>query len=65
MNELGKKIDTTRRSYDAAMNKLQLGRGNLISRAETLRELGARASKKQIPDRLEQARQSDPDREVE
>ena len=65
MDELGKKIDTTRRSYDAAMNKLQLGRGNLISRAETLRELGARASKQQIPDRLEQARQSDPDREVE
>jgi hypothetical protein len=47
------------------MNKLQLGRGNLISRAETLRELGARASKQQIPDRLEQARQSDPDREAE
>jgi len=65
MDELGKKIDTTRRSYDAAMNKLQLGRGNLISRAETLRELGARASKQQIPDRLEQARQSDPDRAVE
>jgi DNA recombination protein RmuC len=65
MDELGKKIDTTRRSYDSAMNKLQLGRGNLISRAETLRELGARASKQQIPDRLEQARQSDPDREVE
>jgi DNA recombination protein RmuC len=65
MDELGKKIDTTRRSYDAAMNKLQLGRGNLISRAETLRELGARASKQQIPDRLEQALQSDPDREVE
>jgi DNA recombination protein RmuC len=63
MDELGKKIDTTRRSYDAAMNKLQLGRGNLISRAETLRELGARASKKQMPDRLEQARQSDPDRD--
>ncbi|TFH72433.1 DNA recombination protein RmuC [Gammaproteobacteria bacterium LSUCC0112] len=63
MDELGKKIDTTRRSYDAAMNKLQLGRGNLISRAETLRELGARASKKQLPERLEQARQSDPDRD--
>lgn len=65
MDELGKKIDTTRRSYDAAMNKLQLGRGNLISRAETLRELGARASKQQTPDRLEQARQSDPDRAVD
>lgn len=63
MDELGKKIDTTRRSYDAAMNKLQTGRGNLISRAENLRELGARASKKQAIERVELARQSDPDHE--
>ncbi|MDO9521598.1 MAG: DNA recombination protein RmuC [Pseudohongiella sp.] len=62
MDELGKKIDTTRRSYDAAMNKLQSGRGNLVSRAENLRELGARANKQQSRERLELARQSDPDR---
>lgn len=61
MEEVGKKIDTTRRSYDAAMNKLQTGRGNLVSRAEHLRELGARASKRQASGRLELARQSDPD----
>lgn len=61
MDELGKKIDTTRRSYDAAMNKLQSGRGNLVSRAESLRELGARASKRQPADRLELSRQSDPE----
>lgn len=64
MDELGKKIDTTRRSYDAAMNKLQSGRGNLVSRAENLRELGARASKQQAAARLELARQSDPDRDI-
>jgi DNA recombination protein RmuC len=64
MDELGKKIDTTRRSYDAAMNKLQSGRGNLVSRAENLRELGARANKKQSRERLELARQSDPDPEL-
>lgn len=64
MDELGKKIDTTRRSYDAAMNKLQTGRGNLVSRAENLRELGARASKQQAAERIERARQSDPDREL-
>jgi DNA recombination protein RmuC len=64
MDELGKKIDTTRRSYDAAMNKLQTGRGNLVSRAESLRELGARSSKRQAAQRLELARQNDPDRDV-
>jgi DNA recombination protein RmuC len=57
MDDLGKKLETTRRSYDAAMNKLQSGRGNLISRAETLRELGARSSKKQTGERLEIARE--------
>lgn len=63
MDELGKKLDTTRRSYDAAMNKLQTGRGNLVSRVENLRELGARASKKQTAERLEMAHQNDPDQE--
>ena len=57
MEELGKKLDTTRRSYDAAMNKLQSGRGNLISRAETLRELGARSSKKLTGERVAVARE--------
>lgn len=57
MDDLGKKLDITRRSYDSAMNKLQSGRGNLISRAETLRELGARASKQQTGERLAIARE--------
>ena len=64
MDELGKKIDSTRRNYDVAMNKLQTGRGNLVSRAEMLRELGARASKQLASDRLELATQSDPERTV-
>lgn len=61
MDEIGKKMDGARRSYDTAMNKLQSGRGNLVSRAESLRELGARASKQQASERIEHARQSDPE----
>lgn len=49
---LGKQMDTARKSYDAAMNKLTDGKGNLVSRAERLKELGARKSAKQIDARL-------------
>ena len=63
MDDIGKKLDMTRRSYDAAMNKLHIGRGNLISRAETLRELGARSSKQQTAQRLALAREQASDDE--
>lgn len=46
MNKIGVQIDRTQKEYDAAMNKLQSGKGNLIGRAEKIRELGAAASKK-------------------
>ena len=49
---LGRQMDTARKSYDAAMNKLSEGKGNLVSRAERLKELGARKSAKQIDPRL-------------
>ena len=45
MEGIGKNIDTTRKTYDAAMNKLKDGSGNLIRRAENIKKLGARASK--------------------
>ncbi|MDD3716481.1 MAG: DNA recombination protein RmuC [Candidatus Marinimicrobia bacterium] len=48
IEKIGKQLDITRRSYDAAVNKLSSGRGNLISRANEIREMGARASK-QLP----------------
>jgi len=45
LKEVGKKIDNAQTTYDAAMNKLTTGKGNLIRRAEHVRELGAKASK--------------------
>lgn len=59
MDDLGRKLDAGRRSYDAAMNKLQTGKGNLVSRAEQLKTLGARASKQHDAERLERALDND------
>lgn len=59
MDDLGKKLDAGQRSYDAAMNKLQSGKGNLISRTERLKTLGARATKRQHAERLERALEDD------
>lgn len=45
MENIGKNLDTTRKTYDAAVNKLQTGTGNLISRAESIKKLGAKTTK--------------------
>jgi DNA recombination protein RmuC len=42
---IGKGLVTTKDNYDKAMNKLTEGRGNLISRSEKIKKLGAKASK--------------------
>ena len=46
LEEIGSRIDATQKSYDKAHNKLTSGRGNLVSRIENLKKLGARATKK-------------------
>jgi len=46
LQQVGTNIDQTKKNYDAAMNKLQTGHGNLIHSAEKLRELGAKTAKK-------------------
>lgn len=51
MTDLGKSIDSAKDRYDKAFNQLKTGHGNLVSRAEKLRELGIKATKK-IPDSL-------------
>ena len=45
LEEIGNRIDTSKKSYEKAHNKLVSGRGNLVRRAETLKELGAKTSK--------------------
>lgn len=47
LDEIGIKIDASKKSFDLAKNKLISGRGNLIRRVETLKQLGAKTSRKQ------------------
>ena len=42
---VGKKIDDAQFSYQASMNKLYTGKGNLISRVENLKKLGVKTTK--------------------
>jgi len=45
MQIMGKQIDTVGKTYNGAMNKLSDGRGNILSKTEKLKELGAKTSK--------------------
>lgn len=45
LQDLGKKIDATQTGYANAMKKLTEGKGNLVTRAEKIKKLGASASK--------------------
>lgn len=49
IEDIGRHIGKTQDSYNAAVNNLSSGRGNLISRAQKLRSLGV-SSKKSLPD---------------
>lgn len=49
--KLGQQMDTSKKTYSDAMNKLVDGNGNLVRRAEKLKSLGAKTSK-QMNDKL-------------
>ena len=51
LTEIGKKLESTQKSYNASMNKLCEGKGNLVKRAEEIRKLGAK-TKKTLPESL-------------
>ena len=55
LDELGNRLQQLDKAYSAARNKLTEGRGNLVSRSEQLKMLGARASKSLPADLLERA----------
>lgn len=46
MIKLGNQMDTSKKSYQEAMTKLYNGNGNMIRRAEKMKELGAKVQKK-------------------
>lgn len=45
LTKIGQRIDQTKHEYDAAFNKLSIGKGNLIVSVEKLKEMGAKAKK--------------------
>lgn len=45
LNEIGSRINQTQLSYDEAVKKLHMGRGNIINQIEKLRKLGAKNTK--------------------
>jgi DNA recombination protein RmuC len=51
LENIGRSIAKSNETYEGAMNKLKTGRGNLISRAERIKELGAK-TKKELPKAL-------------
>lgn len=55
LDEMGARLQQLDKAYAGARNKLCEGRGNIISRVENLKLLGARASKSLPVDLLEQA----------
>tara|TARA_R110002033_G_scaffold29569_2_gene66138 strand:+ start:6287 stop:7678 length:1392 start_codon:yes stop_codon:yes gene_type:complete len=58
---VGKKIDAAKSDYSSAMNKLVEGKGNLISRVEKIKKMGAKA-KKSLPESIiKRANQDDLD----
>ena len=46
LEQIGRSIKSTHDCYDEAMKKLSTGKGNLIKKAEDLRTLGAKTTKK-------------------
>ncbi|MCZ6900529.1 MAG: DNA recombination protein RmuC, partial [Bacteroidetes bacterium] len=53
LKSVGKHIDATQQSYLEAMKKLYLGKGDLVSRAQKIKKLGAKTSKSLDPKLIE------------
>jgi DNA recombination protein RmuC len=50
MESIGKSLESTRKTYDQATNKLYSGSGNLVKRAENIRKLGAKTTRELPPE---------------
>ena len=51
LESVGKKIEDATNCYTEAFKQLSTGKGNIISRIQELKKMGAEANK-QLPDRL-------------
>jgi DNA recombination protein RmuC len=52
LEDVGKHLEKSQESYDTALKQLKTGKGNLVSQAEKLRELGV-SSKSHIPEKID------------
>jgi DNA recombination protein RmuC len=52
IESIGRSIESTRKTYDQATNKLYIGAGNLVKRAENIKKLGAKTTKEMPADKL-------------
>ena len=52
LESIGKNLDQAKESYEKAHKQLSKGRGNLVSKVETIRELGNLKTKKQLSEDL-------------
>ncbi|ABC31660.1 uncharacterized protein conserved in bacteria [Hahella chejuensis KCTC 2396] len=59
LEEVGQRLQQTQGAYDTAMGRLATGRGNLITRVEKLKQLGARAGKQLSESTLQRAQMSE------
>ena len=62
--KIGKKMDEAKVEYSSAMNKLTEGKGNLVTSAEKLKKMGAKA-KKALPEALLRRAENDEDLLIE
>lgn len=58
--DVGTKLDAARKSHNDAMSKLSSGKGNLVSRVENIKQLGAKASK-ELPKTIVENNQENPE----
>lgn len=65
LENIGKGLDSTRKTYDQAMNKLHTGSGNLIRRVEKIKMLGAKATKELPKNLVENELQLNDSREID
>lgn len=63
--KVGKRMNDAKGEYELAMNKLSTGKGNLISRVDRIKKLGAKAKKSMPESILKKAQESDMEEEAE
>lgn len=61
--DVGRKLDAAKTSYESSMKKLSEGKGNLVSRVEQIKKLGAKTQKTLPQNLIERAELHNPDTE--